>query len=357
MTHIASHIRIFAANPTDDLVAKRTIAIGEIAKAIIGQTGVADVLRNANDLAFAAQQGGSLSPQLTQMVEDAIRKQATAFVADSDTKLEVLVCGMLGELQILTGAKPLRNGSTSIADVLAYGLWSALSFQKPRSEAKLEHLRNELMQTAQNHCAKAASEGRKRVQVADPEFKQPAKKEGSADGEEDTDLDVETVTLGLRPFRTAIADLKANAALDREELDLLWWVLSDWSTLLRRRFSAEGGAVAAVASGIEAGRLIRRIPVDAHRHLVQRNVNAGKDLSLQELLNAIGEDRTALAPTEGQGFIAQCPAVFPLSSALITGKADDAKAKIKRTITDWADRALLESAIAHMCSNLPVVSV
>jgi hypothetical protein len=287
------------------------------------------------------------------MIEGAIRKESTAFVADNDTKIEMLVCGMSGALQVLAGATSMRNGSTSVADVLSYGLWSALSFQKPRSEAKLEHLRNELLQAAQDQCMQAANEGRKRVQVAEPEFKHVANKEDNTPAE----LDADAINQGLQPFRTAIADLAANAAIDREEIDLLWWVLSDWSKLLHRRFSTEKGAVAAVASGLEAGRLIRRFPAEAHRHLVQRNVSAGKDLSLQELVSAIGDDRAALVPTDSEAYISECPAVFPLLSALVTGSAHDAKAKIKRTVGDWADRALLESAIVQICSNVPIVSV
>lgn len=352
MTHIATHIRIFAADPSDDLVTKRTTAIGEIAKAMAAQRNINELMGYGNDLAVAVQQGGSLSPSLTGLIEGAIRKSSTAFVAEGNA-LEMLVCGMSAAMQVLAGATPTRNGSTSIPDGLSYGLWSALSFQKPRTEAKLEHLRSELMQAAQQQCMRAASEGRKRVEVADPEFKHVAKKEDNTPA----DLDESAINQGLQPFRNAMSDLRANAALDREEIDLLWWVLSDWSTLLRRRFSSEKGVVAAVASGLEAGRLIRRIPAEAHRHLVQRNVAAGKDLSLQELVGSIGEDRPALVPTDNEAYISRCPAVFPLSSALITGSALDAKAKIKRTIGDWADRALLESAIAHICSNVPIVSV
>jgi hypothetical protein len=353
MTHIAAHIRIFASDPSDDLVTKRTEAIGVIANAMAVQRNVGELLRYANDIAVAVEQSGSLSASLTGMIEGAIRKSSTAFVADGH-EIEMLVCGLSGALQALTGATPMRNGATSISDVLSLGLWSALSFQKPRGEAKLEQLRNELMQAAHHHCEKAASDGRKRVQVIDPEFKEATKKK---EDDPEPDFDADAVNHGLLPFRTALGDIRANAAIDREEIDLLWWVLSDWSTLLRRRFSTERSAVAAVASGYEAGRVIRRIPAEAHRHLVLRNVTAGKDLSLHEILTAIGKDRAALAPTESQTFIERCPAVFPLSSALSTGAAQDAAAKVKRPIDDWADRALLESAIAHICSNLPSLSV
>ncbi len=196
---------------------------------------------------------------------------------------------------------------------------------------------------------------RQRIQGRDLEFKDlPKEKEGDPEPL----FDASAVNDGLKPFKDAIADLRSNAIIDREEIDLLWWVLSDWSSLLGRRFSDEtGGAAAAVASGIEAGRMIRRAPGEAHRHLVLRNVIAGKDLSLIELLTAIGEDRPKLTPIEEYAFITNCPAVFPLSNAIQTGSTSDPRAKIKRPLSDWATRALLESSIATLCSNINGVSV
>jgi hypothetical protein len=103
--------------------------------------------------------------------------------------------------------------------------------------------------------------------------------------------------------------------------------------------------------------MLRRIPVEAHRHLILRNVPATKDFSLHEILSAIGEDRPALATHDAGNLIAQYPAVFPLLSALNSGSASNARAKTKRPIGEWADRALLESAIHRICTNIPSVSV
>jgi hypothetical protein len=360
MDHIANYVRIFTPNPTDDLVDKRTDAIDEIAKAFRGQTTVRDILRSANDLAIAAQVDGPLSEYLSKIIEAAIRKSSTAFVAEKDTAVEMLVCGLCGALQALTNGTPTRHGETTVVDVLSLGLWSALSFQKPRTEAKLEKLRHTILETAQVHCARAGSQGRRRVQVGDPEFKLAPKKTPTAEtptAEEDAELDADAVNLGLAPFRTAVADLRANAAIDREEIELLWWVLSDWSTLLKRRFSTEKGAVAVVASGLEVGRMIRRIPAEAHRHLVLRNVPVANAFSLQEVVSAVGNDRSALATVDTENLIAQYPAVFPLLSALNTGSTQDTRAKTKRPVGEWADRALLESAIHRICNNIPSVSV
>ncbi|MDH2348149.1 GTPase-associated system all-helical protein GASH [Bradyrhizobium sp. SSUT77] len=355
MTHIATHIRIFASDPSDELVEKRTAAIGEIAGIFKGRREVGELLQTANDLAVAVQQDGKLSAALTGTIEGAIRKTSTAFVAEGH-ELEMLVCGLSGALQAMSGSAALRHGAVSIPDVLSFGLWSALSYQKPRTEPKIEQLRDELLQAAHGHCAAVARDSRQRIKVSDPEFKEAPKKK---EGEPETPFDASAMKEGLKPFKDAIADLRSNAAVDREEIDLLWWVLSDWSSLLGRRFSDEnaGDAAAAVASGIEAGRMIRRAPAEAHRHLVLRYVPTGKDLSLIELLTAIGGDRAALAPTEAETYISNCLAVFPLSNALRTGSASDPRPKIKRPLGDWAARALLESSIAHLCSNNTGVSV
>lgn len=355
MDHIANYVRIFSPNPTDDLVNKRTDAIERIAKVFGGQASVGDILCYANDLAIAAQQNGSLSKNLSKIIEDAIRNSSTAFVADETTAVELLVCGLCGALKKLTKAGASRNGATTVPDVLSLGLWSALSFQKPRSEAKLEKLRREILDAAQTHCARAGSRDRTRAQVEDPEFELIA--ETTPEAEENTELDAEDVKRGLAPFKTAISELRANAVIDREEIDLLWWVLSDWSALLKRRFSAEKGAVAVIAAGLEAGRMLRRIPVESHRHLILRNVPGAKDFSLQEIMSAIGDDRAALSTVDTQNLIAQYPAVFPLLSTLNSGSAQDARAKTKRPIAEWADRALLESAIHRICTNIPSVSV
>jgi hypothetical protein len=355
MTHIATHIRIFASDPSDELVEKRTAAIGEIAGTFRGRRNVEELLQIANDLAVAVQQNGRLSAALTATIEEAIRKTSTAFVAEGH-ELEMLVCGMCGALKAVSGSTALRHGAVSIPDVLSFGLWSALSFQKPRNDPKIEQLRNELLQAAHGHCAAVARDSRQRIEVSDPEFKEAPKKK---EGDPQPPFDASAVTEGLKPYKDAIADLRSNAAVDREEIDLLWWALSDWSSLLGRRFSDEKAraAAAAVASGIEAGRMIRRAPAEAHRHLVLRNVTVGKEMTLVELLTAIGGDRTALAPTEAETYISNCPSVFPLSSVLRNGSASDPSAKIKRPLGDWAARALLESSIAHLCSNVTGVSI
>jgi hypothetical protein len=134
MTSIAGHIRIFDHEPTDDLVLKRTAAIAELSKTYREGKSVADILRMANDIALAVQPQGAFSTQQGAMIETAIRKSSEAFIAEGHD-LEMLVCGMLGALGSLDGDGS-ASGKTTSTDIFSLGLWSALSFQKKRTEAK-----------------------------------------------------------------------------------------------------------------------------------------------------------------------------------------------------------------------------
>jgi hypothetical protein len=206
------------------------------------------------------------------------------------------------------------------------------------------------MNKAHDLVLKRASVSRTRFPV--PDMKIPKPKEGEA---EPTSLE-KSFADGTR---ATVDALRANAAVDREELDLLWWVLSDRSDLLERRFSTEENSAArAIASGLEAGQMLRRMPAPAHLHLVLRNLaDDVSSYSLPELLKAAESDRRALAGACESSLIAACPAVFPLLNALLNGKSTDTNGKQKRTLADWAARALLESSIIRVTSHIPSVAV
>ncbi len=345
MTSYPTHIRIFDADPTDDLVKKRTLSIKELsAKFLSGQAGL-DSLRRANDLAIAIEAKGRLSDVLSDSVAAAVSKQATAFVKEGQD-LQILVCGMLAAITALQTSNP-STGALLTPDVLASGLWSALSFQPVRSEAKIEALRQELLEQAQRHVRVTAASAR--VRKAVPDFKVSLSDGG------DAATQAEAMATGAKATITA---LRENAAVDREELDLLWWIQSDWSELLDRRFAGAPVEAAAIASGLECGRLLRRMPGAAHRTLSLRHVGDGETMTLPELLKKLGDDRTKLAAAYADNTtLAACPAVFPLITALGSDKPTNPNGKIKRSLSEWGSRALLESAVLHVTAHLPAVGV
>src|SRR3546814_16981251 len=130
--------------------------------------------------------------------------------------------------------------------------------------------RAELLGKAREFTLFTATSARQRLTVPDVSFAIPPEINVASLGE-----------IVKTDANASIEALRANAAIDREEIDLLWWVVADWSELLGRRFSpAENPAAPAVASGLEAGRMLRRIPADAHRHPVLRHVCKTDPLNL-----------------------------------------------------------------------------
>lgn len=345
--NIAAHVRIFDQDPEDDLVVKRTAAINALAGRFGKKSSALAILQWANDLAMAVEwKGSQLSDLLSREIEAAIRKPSDAFVAEGQG-LQMTVCGLLGVLQTLDTAQP-SSGTLVVSDVLAVGLWSALSFQTPRTEPRIEALRSEVLGKARDLVLASATSSRKRQRIPEPEITEPKEFNGAG------------VTQSVKTgFKATIDALTSNAAIDREEIDLLWWVLGDRSESLGRRFSSDQSTAAlSVAAGLEAGCILRRMPGDAHRHLVLRNLAGQGSLSLSELLKAIGDDRAALSKRYGDDqTVTACPAVFPLITALCTGSASHVRSKSKHSLSDWAARALLESAAHHVTSYTPSVAI
>jgi hypothetical protein len=260
MTDIAAYVRIFDSDPSDDLVAKRIAAVTELASHYAKSRQVAAILQTANDLAAAVESKGKVSEAMSKEIEGAVRKTADAFVAE-EQDLQITVCGLLGALQALEAADP-ATGEITAPVVLAIGLWSALSFQSARPEPKLEALRSAIINAARKLIIDSATTSRQRAEVPDVSI-------GAAEPFDAANV-TQTVTAGVR---IAVNALRTNAAIDREEIDLLWWILSDWSELLQRRYSSVSNPLsAALSSGIEAGRMLRRLPGDPHRNLVLRHV-------------------------------------------------------------------------------------
>lgn len=345
MTDYAVHIRIFDPEPTDDLVNKRATAIKEVAGRLTKGLPVIETFRTANDLATALADKGKLSTDLADVIEGAIKKQSTAFVR-AGQEIQMQVCAALSAIAALEKSNP-SAGDLLTADVLASALWSAISFQPPRKEPKVEALRSELLAIAHGFVMKTGASARHRKPI--PEFKVELK-EG---------LDSTAVAAAIKAGAAAtISALRHNSAVDREELDLLWWVQADWSDLLQRRYTGAPPLAAAVSAGLEAGRLLRRMPSDAHLRLVLRHVVDGEPLSLPDLLAQLGDDRDKLAAAfAGSDAMKACPAVFPLLSALAGAAPLGSGSKIARSPRDWAARALLESAILEVTAHLPSVGV
>lgn len=207
------------------------------------------------------------------------------------------------------------------------------------ADEKRENLRREVLDLARRWSMKSAEKARERDAVPDP-----------------IDLVVtmegETVSTNFKKSAlNTIEALRRNAALDREELDFIWWSQLARSRLLNRPLTALSEPVRLVASGIEATAHLRRLPAEVHRDLALRTVDADPELDLAELLAEVGDDREQLAGAIQAHNVNAHPTVFPLLHAISTTEAKPAGADIKRRASAWGGRALLESALAKMMTT------
>ena len=228
------------------------------------------------------------------------------------------VCVMSAAIRIVANRQLSADRKVSRRDSIALALWSALSFQKPLAEQRLEDVRAEMLNSARRTGVDLARRTRVRRTMLDHE---------SPDDENQS--------------------LRWNAVLDREEIEVLRWTLADQSSLLERPYAeVRREETLAVARGLELGLLLTRFPAFEHYELASRDVAPRHNMDLDELLAAVAEDRNALvAPFEGYPVIEACPTVFPLLTALRGGRTVRDDATVGRSLADWCGRALIESAI------------
>jgi hypothetical protein len=342
---IAGHIRIFDKTPSDDLVTKRTATIGALAKKYEGLSTVDDLLQLAADLTKGVAKKGSLPESRMIETEEAIRVGSVSFVREGQ-HLQILTCALLAARKLLVEAPP-TNGDWSRRDVLALGLWSGLGFQNPRTDARLEALRSELLEASRKLVSSSAANARKRHDVPAIVTKLPDA------------YDPGQAATSIQNSANACVDaLRLNAALDREELDLLWWALNGRSTLANKFLSTMDYIAIAVAAGLEVGKMVRRMPVDAHKNLMLRLLTQeqrDQTVNMHEILESVAPFRDGIVDSfKANRMLHGRESIFPLVVACLAGKVEGKTpaATHSLSLSDWGARALLESSILHL-SALP----
>jgi hypothetical protein len=339
MSDMATHMRITALQVTNDDVDSRSAAVAVLKTAWAKVTATEIIVGKAADVARAISGDGVPSNALGTEVQTAVQKRASAFLY-SERPFDVGIVASTAAIGIMSD-EPYLSGWV-IADVWAAALWSALGFQQPLEDPKREALRVQVLEIARARSTSGSEMARRRIPVGD------FKKVELVAGEED-----KFTSAFEKATSSTIDALRRNSALDREELDFLWWSLRGRSRLLGKTFLGADSIVSAVAAGIEAASQLRRLPCDVHHELVLAKLTDNPTVDLVELLASVGEDRDALGSAFVDGFVTRHPTVFPLLHALATGIANSDYAAVKRSAEEWAGRALLEAALENLLRNGP----
>lgn len=332
MSNMATYARIFKLEPDDDYVGKRQRAVSSIRVAFASMTPASKSLDLASSIAEALQTG-TVPPNLAAIAGTALANESDSFVAQGE-QLQMLVCAMVAALESI-GQDKTGDGWTPI-DALAAGLWSALSFQEPDTQPEVEQLRANLIEASRNRVAAVSHSSRNRVEVPDI---------GKLSIPEAAPAGARASTAFRDATRPLVAALRKNAEADREEINLLWWVLADYSDILDRPMAELESSSRAVAAGIDCLAMMYKLPSIGHRNLILRNVKKGESLTLMEVLKQLGDDREKLGNAVAGELIKSAPAVFPLLTALATGNSEKPGANVPYEPRDWGARALLEASI------------
>ncbi|HEJ3299939.1 TPA: hypothetical protein SMW04_003843 [Pseudomonas aeruginosa] len=337
MENIAVHMRVSGVSVGDEDVNSRRAAATSLATSWKKDKNAGAIVSRAAEIAKALGGDGNPPPTLGMEVQAAIQKKSSSFLYE-ERPLDISVCAGMAMVSLLTG-NPGTIGWT-VYDVYATALWSALAYQPVLEAERRENLRREVLEAASGWSTMSAEKARARAEIPEPNA---LKITTDANG---------AVTSDLKGAMTdTIEALCRNAALDREELDFLWWAQLGRSRLLNKQLSAITEPTRIVAAGIEGARMLRRLPCEVHREIVIRTLDQDPELDLEGLLAALGDDRAVLGAPFIEGSVAAHPTVFPLLHALATGELDDAGATVKRHVSEWRERALLETGLAQMMSK------
>ena len=340
MSTLANHMRITGLQVTNDEVDSRSAAIKALRISWGKITTVDNIFLKAVDVAAALGGDGVPSDVLGKEVEVAVQKKASAFLYATRPLDVGIVAGMVAT-EIVSVAP--GDSGWLIADVWAAALWSALSFQQPLVDEKREALRMFVLHAARDRSTAGAEKARERVIV--PDFGAVTLVAGS-----EAEFG-EAIKAATGP---TIEALRRNAALDREELDFLWWAQLRRSRLLKRPLDAIDEVARVVAAGIEGAAYLRRMPCEVHREIVLRTIDINPTVTLAGVLAALKGDRETLAAVFANRLPAGGTTLFPLLDAIIRGEAvDSSAAKLDRSAEDWGARALLEAALVNMRSAGP----
>lgn len=326
-------VRIADANPSDEKVRRRKDAAALLLKELSGNR---DLLLSALQGVVAGFDKAHLTQDsaLVQAVLKAVKGPDTAFPEDlSENAMELRsVAGIaVGELLTQQAASPGANGSPVLA---ALCLRSAFALRGAEKNQHLRAMFEALEAAAQSLSVKAAQLRRQRNITASQALQELV----TTEEEPETERTLEDV---LPIIGSAFQELRANNVKDREELEVLWWLFSEYSETADKLLRDLSPAAAAFCAGLELADRSLLPPSHSTIAMVDRAVKAGhgssgEKLKLEEAIKAWTKPMVDALLTPGaqvKGNPESYPALIPLSWACQKSSVDGAVAELDKNFT------------------------
>lgn len=304
--------RLINLNPTDEMISRRKAIVGGVLKTLESEQDVGDVLR----LVSAAMTG--LSPEIIADVEYAqiltvvTKEHHQAFpslLSENTLDLQLTACLAIGELLTRKHGKGIwKEPQTAVAGLCL----SSVGLMQPGTGLHLKSVHEALLAASRDLLARSAKTARKR-----PEFDSTDLDDLSPPG------DVAGFWSQLKPvLETALKTVTRASAIDREELEVLWWLYNDESATFAKRISEMSAYDVAFGAAIElVDRALCPAPASLNsivQGLVARAANkppaAGK--TLKSIIGAWPNDIVgALVPKEedSTSLVTNRPKALPLT--------------------------------------------
>lgn len=323
-------VRIADTNPSDEKVRRRKDAAALLLEEFSGNR---DLLLSALQGVVAGFEKAPVTQDslVVQAVIKAVKGPDTAFPENlSENAMELRsVAGMaIGELLTQQASALGANDSSVLA---ALCLLSAFALRGPEKNQHLRATLEILESAAQNLSAKAAQACRQRTVTSSQALLELVTREEEKDAEQ-------TLEDVLPIIRSAFQELRTNTAKDREELELLWWLFSEYSEAADKLLRDLSPSGAAFCAGVELAdrSLLPPSPSTVamvERALKGRHGSPGEKMQLQEAIKSWTKqmvDALLTPNAQARGNPEAFPALLPLSWACQRISTDGASLELDK---------------------------
>ena len=339
--------RVVNPRPPSEVIDNRKAAAHDIMTAIAHADDWDLALDCASGAVVGFEAGFTQDADVVKSLVGAIRAHDSSFPEDlTENALELRVCAALALGEML-------EAKASAAVVIGSLLRSGLGVRPAPAGRFLKQMVGELTSASAKALSDAAELRRQRLVGIGRDLRELAEPS-----------DYETAWNGLVPaIRAALDEVGKQSAMDREEINILWWMFAGTSTM-GQQFAEMPVGAAALCCGAELGSLCILPPTSSHEAMVRRAYETGRkqDDVTKGTIETVAAHWTApiqsaLVPDQDdRDFAMNHPALFPLSwlcSRLLAsdgskGWAAEFKGSTKipasctRSSVDWAIQAFRE---------------
>jgi hypothetical protein len=336
-------LRIADLQPSHEKVKKRSESAKELTRLISK--------REHRDLLLACIQGivvgfdGPLFKQesiaVGQIYKAINDRDATLPFDLKENALELRAVAGIAVGELLTTHASPQNTPAGDADLAAMSLSASLGSRPDATDKHIRWMLETVHNAAVNVLRSAAGARRKRSTDAFEtlaDLQQPA---------EVTDLWNEI----MPAIKSAIQEVREQEAINREELETLWWMFAAFSESEGKPLADLGALGAALIAGIELAQRVLLPPSASSAAMIKRAVEFGRkpeDFVAKKLQDAAGSWSDAMSNSfstengDTDALVASYPALLPLTATCKWIRADGNRPKTVKEI-----KALTGLALTH----------